>query len=449
MPCPSGSISNMSAESCRLCPGGTYSENGTTCVGCPQGTFSTDGASICAVCPAGKFSSNVSASACSDCPPGKWNNQVRQKDASSCLECSTLPGVRCPGASAVPLVGSGLFRLLDAPNDIFVCLPREACQAAEAGNTSCGASYQGTMCSTCRIGYFREGGRCVKCMARELRWTIVVMTMILFLVVSVKVSEDQSIVPHSLRLTLFWIQFLSLFPALVNTWPPVLLNLLNFASFFNLDLGYLGVNCDFHSSYYSVLRFKITLPFLFLAFLVLYRVILFRMKKISRLSWIRIVSQFLFTVNFFSIQLFSSLFQVFNCTQALRGSFVLVQEPSLPCFDGQWMSFVVFDIVFIVFYMLLIPTFIGFLGWKLRTSGEQQTWDLFMSPLVQHYRKDARWFECVRVLFRLFFVLIRDTARMENSSKITFLGFIVVANMWLECRTRPYAEQTQNDLSTL
>jgi hypothetical protein len=125
---------------------------------------------------------------------------------------------------------------------------------------------------------------------------IITMTLIVFIILLSRISERQTSIPPSLRLLLFWLQFLSLLLALSDAWPPHLLPFLTITSVFNFDIGYLGLGCDLRSSYLGILVFKAKHYYQFL-------------KKMKELRWTKILSNFI--TNFFAIQIVRSLLQIF------------------------------------------------------------------------------------------------------------------------------------------
>jgi hypothetical protein len=270
--------------------------------------------------------------------------------------CPEVPGTLCLEASVVPWVGSGLFRLLENPGRIYPCHPEESClEISGYGNTTCSTGYTGLRCGYCSPNYFRSSGKCVKCLDRSLRYVIVVFSLLFLLVIIAKISQQENNVPTSLRMLLFWIQFISFYPTLSNSWPSALSSFLNFTRIFNLDIGYFGVECDAGpNSYYSTSTATILLPLLFLTCLILEKSMLLVVKKRPILYW-GAVSHTLYVSNFLSLQLMGTMFEAFDCTSAGDGTWVLRQNPSILCYSDIWKRFIVFDILAIVFYIFLLP----------------------------------------------------------------------------------------------
>jgi hypothetical protein len=230
----------------------------------------------------------------------------------------------------------------------------------------------------------------------------------------------------------------------------VLNSVLNFAALFNLDIGYLGFNCDFsHAPYITILVLKILMPVFFFVAVLLENLGLKLFRKLKSFEILKVFSNFIFAVNFFSIQLFGSMFQVFNCVDTGGGRYVVSQEPSISCFSQEWNQFVGFDVVFIVFYVIVVPGCVIWLFKRAQRNHDQFTLDVLINPITEPYRKGAEWFEIVRFVFRLCFVLVRDAFQMTSGGKILFLGFMLMALQWIEASYSPYTNHRNRDLSLL
>jgi hypothetical protein len=272
---------NSNSSTCDLCPPGSYSLIGSlTCTPCDAGTFSTlsgstscepcsvpsftrgSGNSVCSNCapgsqkvqrfnatisdcqncPAGKYSDQNSS--CKSCPTGKWSDLIGASSDGVCRKCPSFDACLCPEGTSIPIVGAGLYRNLSSPGEVFTCLPSEACLAALYGNTSCATGYSGFRCLNCNLEYFRSGGRCVKCLTRAARWSIMAVSAVLAVIALAMFSRHQTQIPNTLRFIFFWFQFLAVYPTLSSAWPSTLFSFFRLTSIFNLDIGYLGLECD-------------------------------------------------------------------------------------------------------------------------------------------------------------------------------------------------------------
>jgi hypothetical protein len=189
------------------------------------------------------------------------------------------------------------------------------------------------------------------------------------------------------------------------------------------------------------------MPIIFSAFLIVESWLKIIFKKINSFDWLSIASKSVFVTNFFSLQLFGSMLQVFNCVNGESGSKVLNQEPSINCYGSSWTLFVVFDALVLVFYLFCVPGLIYLLYKK--TTNDDRFQKVIIAPLTSFYRPGCEWFEAVRVLFRFCFILVRDVLGLSNSGKITFLSLALMTLLWIESRSRPYLSRAQQDLSLL
>jgi hypothetical protein len=377
----------------------------------------------------------------------KWSSSV---GSTTCFACPVITGVSCESGSVVPWVSQGYYRELSQPDVVSICIPSESCEETGYSSTICSEGYSGSRCSECSNEFFRSGGKCVKCLKKELRWATIGSSALAFLLIMAKVSANQQSIPPSLKLILFWFQFLSLLPVLAVSWPASLQTFLNFTSVFNLDIGYIGLGCDLsEDSYFRVLLAKLILPLLFSCFLLVQHFLMYLLKKTRTIHYLRILSHVLFITNFFSIQLFSSMFQIFNCVENGSGVKVISQQPSVQCFSTHWKDFAMVDVAFIVLYIGICPFVLIWMFKKYQRTQDQQIYNELLKPLLQSNWPGAEWFELVRLMFRFSFVLVRDVLPVSSMFKVSFLGILLMILIWQESKTRPYAESEQNDLSLL
>jgi hypothetical protein len=474
--CPAGSYSTGIETDCSLCAAGRYSasvSNVTSCKDCQVGEFQPNAGSSscnfcgmgyvnsrgvtatqadCTSCGPGKYNDLNASSICSNCEEGYWSNRINASSKSTCLKCPDLAGIICLEGSSLPYLTSGLYRDPSDPGNISVCIPSDACMAAGTGNTTCSSGYTGYACSLCVTEYFRSWGKCTKCMPKAARWVIVLLTSAVVLMALSRLSDRSQSIQNSLRLLLFWMQFLSLYPALSTSWPQALLSFLSLTSIFNLDIGYLGVSCDFSNSYFNILMLKIMLPFLFFGFLYFRVAINYFLSSLGyrvkfELSKLKAFSHMIFVANFFSIQLFSAMLQVFNCVDDGSGVKRVSQDPSQFCFQDGWNRFVVFDSFMLVVYLGVLPAVVIGMYRKAIKNGDLKLIQTLIKPLTPGFREGCEWFELVRFLFKLGFVLVRDVFRLSTKGKIAFLCLLLLMLVWCESNARPYEAVVQQNLS--
>jgi hypothetical protein len=377
---------------------------------------------------------------------------VNATSSDTCLSCPVFDGVICSEGTIVPYVGRGYYRTLDQPALVTICYPPEACDAAEFSNTTCATLYTGDRCSMCSSDAFRNSGKCIKCLAAAIRRLILAALIMLVFAALALLSQVQNRIPHSFTLFLFWVQFLSIFPSLSNSWPPVLFNFLNFSKIFNIDFGYIGLGCEVSSnSYVTVLQLKIVAPLLFTVILASKNIGMVFAGRIEYIPWHTIFSHSMFILRFFSVQLFSSLLQVFRCVDSGDGSGVLslYDESSIKCGDPTWNQLVSFNVVFIILYLLVVPgTLAGYYFYCKRNQSIDQ-FNSFVGPMKLAYSPGKGWFEIVKISSNFVVVLIRDVLTISSVSRIFFIEVWLLFFLWLQNQVRPYSETKPAHISIL
>jgi hypothetical protein len=474
MTCPTGKFSSVGQSECNTCSAGRYTEslgNTTSCQDCDPGKFqSVPGLTSCDQCDPGNFNPigslatkancspcaagkfiDASTTVCLDCQEGFWSNQTGAFSRDACKKCPAFQEVICFAGTSIPYVGPGFFRFSTDPGNIVACVPSQACVSTGFDDTVCAQGYIGDACSFCSVGFFRSSGKCIKCLPKAARWTIIVSIAVVFLVLLSKFFKQGQAIPTSLKVFFFWVQFISLFPALSSSWPSVLLSLLNFTNIFNIDVGYLGLGCDITNSYFAVLTLKILLPFLILIVMSLEQLVYSIWVRRFSFPLLRMFANFVFVVNFFSVQLLSSMLQIFNCTKS-GNNMVVTQEPSVICRSAEWTRFVVFDVFFLVFYVTVVPLIVFLLyrssQWKEGAlTSKKEIQETLIKPLTMSYIPGKEWFEISRFVFKLGFILLRDVIRISSSGKITFVGLWMLIFMWMQYHFRPYSEASTQNVS--
>jgi hypothetical protein len=448
--CPRGNwtktIGAAAVSDCSICALG-FKNNGSQCVECTPGQYGVQ--ENCYLCQPGKYSPSRGSSACLDCSEGFWSKLQGSSSKSSCSPCGSLAQVSCPKGSPVPIISSGVYRDLNLPGDIYVCIPPEACLSAGNSTTVCADAYTGFACHSCNLGFFQNSGKCSRCIVSAARWALIVICFFVGLFILYQVSVKKHSIPTSLKTALFWFQFLSLLPALSSQWSSSLMAVLSFSSVFNLDIGYFGITCDFAGSYLDILRMKIILPFLFMICAFGSHSLMFALKKIKAIPWLKVFTQTVVVTNFFSIQLFSSMFQVFHCVEIFPGMHVVSQSPETECLSSRWLQFLPFDTTFIFVYIIVLPSVLVLFFRHAKRSQDQVIMEVMFNPFLEAYRAGCEWFEIFRLLFRLCFVLIRDVLPISTNSKVAFLSMLLTFMIWIESKFRPYKNPQQQDLSLL
>jgi hypothetical protein len=247
--------------------------------------------------------------------------------------------------------------------------------------------------------------------------------------------------PISVKICFFWIQVLSLYSLIFDNWPSELKSVFDVSSLFNVEIGYFGIGCDVKNNFYVLTIVKLSSPIvLFASF---YFIKAFRLKSFANVSGLQVFAQILVVVNFLSVQLFQSMFQIFNCSQRASGDFALTADASELCYSSKWTQFVVVDVLFMFLYLIGIP---GFLWAQYRKPEKRSEVDALIYRFTTTYKDECRYFECYRVLFKFLFVIIRDAFPATGLTKSLWLVCLLTVQQWLDARNHPYKQQFVNDI---
>jgi hypothetical protein len=438
------------------CIEGTWQTPDGSCSPCPSGKFLDSSSKSCISCAAGRFGEIAGATSiqqCLSCPAGKFSSSVGSSSSASCQRCVNHEGIHCLEGSRAMFVDPGFW---SNGTEAAQCVPSEACRGGEftsslSVDTFCTFGYSGTACNSCAGDFFRVSGLCRKCLAKGLRFFLMVLSA-LIVVLLVRASIIRAFqIPQNLKLSLFWFQVLSMYPLLFQGWPSELQNLFNFFSVVNLDIGYFGVGCDMKRPFYQLTFLKLSfVPLLWVSLVLLERLVSCRRSSLNsfKKNLDKINKQCLFILNFFALQMFSALFQIFNCVPS-QDQFRLKADPFERCYDQTWFYALGGIMIFIALYFGVIP---GYLVLRFTTSNSQESKSSFVvlfSQICDAYRADCKGFEMVRLLFKFWFVIIRDVLSVSRLTKTAFLVLLFSVQIWLESWYKPYKDQEANGLSMM
>jgi hypothetical protein len=260
LPCSFGSFNPVEGASyCSNCSSGYYSPNqgSTSCLTCNSGSFSGSNAKECEWCPVGKYSSFLSersdcigcgigattlekgsfSSASCICMPGYYGQPY---DEIECTKCAESSFVKCERNSSFPALSEGYYRYRLNPNTALECIPSSACLPTSSDDfeTKCAEGYTGSICSSCiPLEFYKIGIRCAACpslVSKVLSFIAVVAALLFLLYQLLRVRQFSSF--FDLKVFIFWIQILALYPQLSNSWPSSLAKFFQALSFANLDV---------------------------------------------------------------------------------------------------------------------------------------------------------------------------------------------------------------------
>jgi hypothetical protein len=157
-----------------------------------------------------------------------------------CKACETQPYLKCEQNSTFPSISAGYYRNPDNPNLVYECISKDACLSTSSDVlfTKCVNGYTGWLCGSCiPFEYYKIGSACIECPSIVSKSLTLSFIAIIFCIVLWKFSTIKTFSGIvDLKILLFWVQIIALFPQLSSTWPKELAIFFQYVSFVNLDL---------------------------------------------------------------------------------------------------------------------------------------------------------------------------------------------------------------------
>jgi hypothetical protein len=257
--CISGTYSSKDKQTfCELCSPGFYAplNESSRCIPCSSGSISPKASSKCLECPIGKYSGIEESNVCIDCGNNTETQRTGSKSLSecfckseyygnplvgiSCLECVKAPQIRCYSNSTYPSISSGYFRSPQNPNLVLECIPHVACLETNSDSleTPCSIGYTGWICGSCvPFDFYKLGSSCLPCPSYTSKILIGLILAIIctaFIWKLFKLKDFYEVI--DLKVIVFWIQIIALFPQLSSSWPPILKSFFRFLSVISFDI---------------------------------------------------------------------------------------------------------------------------------------------------------------------------------------------------------------------
>jgi predicted outer membrane repeat protein len=253
--CPPGKTSSGSISSCVSCQPGFYSDvaGSFSCLACSAGRYAPLNASTsCTPCPKGKYTGRDKARSCDSCPSDSITFTESSFSLSQCTcnsgyygnswageECKRCPkqeGLSCDLNSTLPFVSNGWYRDPEDVTHVLKCIPSVACVKTEfQSTTTCETGYTGWLCGSCILGeYYKLERRCIPCGNSAIMWILLVILIIVCISILVKISDPTVIssMPIDIRITIGWLQMVSLYTKIASTWPVEVSWIFSFGSIF-------------------------------------------------------------------------------------------------------------------------------------------------------------------------------------------------------------------------
>jgi len=248
------------------CGVGYHGPPGRNCLACPDG----------AICRG--FDADVSEA---DYPNlGSTEDPEAANDSAAALEAARYPqpqalaghhvlnttnqvALACPDSNRIPGRDDLCVVACEPP---FACLGNNVC---EVGYASESPSWR---CASCADGFYRRaGGECAECPDNPWVLVVVFIAAILLLACAAAVLQSRSINIAYVAVGVDHVQALALFSSARISWPPILSDVFNFFSAFNLNLSITSPEClasglQYQDKWFFIQSAPIALLFVLLCF---------------------------------------------------------------------------------------------------------------------------------------------------------------------------------------
>jgi hypothetical protein len=248
--CSPGKFSSIPNSQCVDCPAGSYSSfNSTACLQCAQNSFASTGSSACTLCPFGAStnSDNVAGIESCFCLKGTYGKAFQGFDCKPCVE----EYLQCDKDNyTIGYVVPGYWR--DSyTGAVLECSPSESCFSTGLNSTTvCADGYTGRKCGACAFfTHYRIGGSCASCGGNIAKSVILLLLIFLIIGAFITLSRMKGFrIPVFVKIAFYWVQLISTFPYLLDSWPKKLLNFLQVMAASNVSLDLVSPGKHFFNS---------------------------------------------------------------------------------------------------------------------------------------------------------------------------------------------------------
>jgi hypothetical protein len=138
----------------------------------------------------------------------------------------------------------------------------------------------------------------------------------------------------------------------------------------------------------------------------------------------------------------------FNCKKQPNGTYTLLKDPSIICYDEEWNKHLGIVVLAILAVPIAVPVVLFIVYFRNRKDHYSlnflKTFDLLVSP----YRPPYYYWELVVMLKRTFFVLSTDfLGSASYAVRYSVSVVVLITFFWFEAICLPYAGETLNVLN--
>jgi hypothetical protein len=174
-------------------------------------------------------------------------------------------------------------------------------------------------------------------------------------------------------------------------------------------------------------------------------------STLLRSTFVECLSSLNFVFNILYAYVLSGLFQAFNCSKQLNGTYTLNPSPSLICFNSEWNSHLPLIISFLVIYVCLYPSFLLYLYVHYRNSLDHPIFQKICSTTTSGYTRTCFWWELMSMLkkcwlslaFNIFSLFLSSYSKNFAVLSILFISLI------FELLFTPFKTKSENRLNFL
>jgi hypothetical protein len=383
-----------------------------------------------------------------------------------------VAGMTCAPNSSYPSSDLGYFKNPENPNILYACLPLESCSpsSSEKTFTECGNGYTGWVCGSCiDFQFYKSGANCVPCPSLATKVVVYLVFAILAVVIFWRMSSFESFSAlASVKIILFWIQIIALFPSLSTSWSPYLRVFFSLISFvnFDVDLFFPGkfffiffrmhnlfiLECTLRITFWNKFYAKLLIPLLLMfTYMLRWSILKFRELKSFRISMelVKDRLEFIFIVSvsiFFSI-IYSTLISPFDCVRQKDGSYSLWTNASILCYNSDWNSLhlpwiITFGLFYVVGYIALMVKFFVRVRKNISKASKAPSEQSY-EYLTRYYKDTVYWWEGIHTLKKILILSIGRLAfSNDQTSKYFATFFLLLFFLLLEVIVFPYARSS-------
>ena len=403
------------------------------------------------------------------CKSGFFAVEITLEGRATCLSCP--PGARCDEGLGQPMALPGFSQ---QGNGFVRCVRDKGC----AGNNECNPGYTGYLCSACQDGYFSDGSlSCEKCppgaeatLAGVVAALVVAAAGVALITAAMLArslganssEEDGSVssfrplrsIPPTLSMIVVSFQTVAVVAESNLAWGSETQDTLRILNVFNVDVNLFASECTL-GSFYTKYAVQNLIPALVLVFVVVFGLCAWAAARVlgsSPLALIPpsrvVVASVISIAPLLYIPLARSSLVGVDCIQLPNSDWVLDVDPSVLCFDSEWMWRVLPITVLVGGGLVLgLPVYFLVSLLRARHSLEDPVVVAQFGALYRLYRIPFFFFGVVDLCRRLVIVASIIFLSQHPLALIGFLLCVILVYSTYIHRSQPYFYLLYNSIA--